>query len=618
MDGNSSLLTSKTGALAFLLVWLVSATYMAANLERGWVPHDDGALGQAAERILQGEMPHRDFEDAYTGGLGYLHALTFRIFGTNLAHLRYPLFFLFLLWVPAIFFIARFFVGPLPAAAITFLAVCWTVPNYAAAVPSWFGLFFASFATLALLKYIRTPSFYWLPGAGLCAGCSFLFKSTALYFVAAAFLFFVFREQCLSRGQSSGASRSPVYFGVLIAALVLFVVSILKLVMVTGATSEFIHFVFPGIAIAFLLGIRERDQLGTTSLRRFGLLFRMVGPFLAGFALPLLAFALFYYWQHALASLIHGIFVAPFHRLLQARLSLPRERWELRSLLVVLVLLALSFTRSRIRIVLSVLLSLAIAALVLSARASSWSFLAFFNTVRTCIPVLVVTAIFILLLQKRPAPAEEDQGLLLLLCVAALCSLIQFPFAAAIYFCYVAPLAILLATALVSRLARPPRAVLSSLLAFSTIFAIFAFKPSFLYSMTVGYTPDAQVVPLSLGRAGNVRMTAEDVAQYQQLIPFVSGLAHGQTILAAPDCPEVYFLSASKNPTPFLFDFLHDPNEYRQAIESLLSRSDFVKVVVLKPRPSFSTRFVPILQSAVRGKFSESRKIGDFEVFWRP
>ena len=62
----------------------------------------------------------------------------------------------------------------------------------------------------------------------------------------------------------------------------------------------------------------------------------------------------------------------------------------------------------------------------------------------------------------------------------------------------------------------------------------------------------------------------------------------------------------------------HDPNEYRQAIEALLSRSDFVKVVVLKPRPSFSTRFVPILQSAVRGKFSESREIGDFEVYWRP
>ena len=615
---SNSLLISKAGALALLLVWLVSSAYLAANLQRGWVPHDDGALGQAAERILQGEMPHRDFEDAYTGGLGYLHALTFRIFGANLAHLRYPLFFLFLLWVPAIFFIARFFVGPWPASAITFLAVCWTVPNYAAAVPSWFGLFFASFATLALLKYIRTSSFYWLLGAGLCAGCSFLFKSTALYFVAAAFLFFVFREQSLSRAQSSGSARSLVYFSALIAALVFFVVSLLKLVMVTGATSEFIHFVFPGIAIAFLLGIREADQRGATSLQRFILLFRMVAPFLAGFAVPLLAFALFYYWHHALASLIHGIFVAPFHRLLQARLSLPRERWELRSFLVVLALLALSFTRDRMRIVLSVLLSLAIAVLVLSSRTSSFSFLTFFNTVRTCIPALVVTAMFVLLLQKRPAPAEEDQGLLLLLCVAALCSLIQFPFAAAIYFCYVAPLAILLATALVSRLARPPRAVLSALLAFSTIFAIFAFKPSFLYSMTVGYTPDAQVVPLSLGRAGNVRMTAEDVAQYQQLIPFVSGLAHGQTILAAPDCPEVYFLSASKNPTPFLFDFLHDPNEYRQAIESLLSRPDLVKVVVLKPRPSFSTRFVPILQSAVHGKFAESRKIGDFEVYWRP
>src|SRR5215472_10498088 len=99
-------------ALILLFVWLLCAIYIGMNLKRGWVPHDEGALGQAAERVLQGEIPHRDFNDPYTGGLSYLDALVFGLFGINLIWLRYALFVFFLLWVPAVFAIAREFCCP--------------------------------------------------------------------------------------------------------------------------------------------------------------------------------------------------------------------------------------------------------------------------------------------------------------------------------------------------------------------------------------------------------------------------------------------------------------------------------------------------------------------------
>ena len=51
------------------------------------------ALG--AERFLSGEMPHRDYDEAYSGGLTLLHAIAFRIFGTNLVSLRLVLFLFF-------------------------------------------------------------------------------------------------------------------------------------------------------------------------------------------------------------------------------------------------------------------------------------------------------------------------------------------------------------------------------------------------------------------------------------------------------------------------------------------------------------------------------------------
>ena len=46
--------------------WAVAAlvagfAYAALTIDRGWIPHDEGLLGQAAVRVLTGELPHRDF-----------------------------------------------------------------------------------------------------------------------------------------------------------------------------------------------------------------------------------------------------------------------------------------------------------------------------------------------------------------------------------------------------------------------------------------------------------------------------------------------------------------------------------------------------------------------------
>src|SRR5437588_7552977 len=91
---------------AFFLVFAISAWYAAENLNRGWIRHDDGALGQMAERVLHGELPHRDFADIYTGALDYPHALAFKFFGTTLTSLRLVLFAAFLGWLPVVYRVA--------------------------------------------------------------------------------------------------------------------------------------------------------------------------------------------------------------------------------------------------------------------------------------------------------------------------------------------------------------------------------------------------------------------------------------------------------------------------------------------------------------------------------
>jgi hypothetical protein len=45
--------------LAFLTAWVISAAYMGWLVRLGWIPHDDGALAQAADWVNHGLLPHR-------------------------------------------------------------------------------------------------------------------------------------------------------------------------------------------------------------------------------------------------------------------------------------------------------------------------------------------------------------------------------------------------------------------------------------------------------------------------------------------------------------------------------------------------------------------------------
>ena len=102
---------------------------LALRIGSGWVPADDGTLSQSALRVMQGQLPHRDFVEIYTGGLSFIHALAFRALGVNLMSLRICVFLFFLAWLPAVYYIALRFTSAISRRAITLLAVAWSYPE---------------------------------------------------------------------------------------------------------------------------------------------------------------------------------------------------------------------------------------------------------------------------------------------------------------------------------------------------------------------------------------------------------------------------------------------------------------------------------------------------------
>jgi hypothetical protein len=605
------------------LVWLSSAIYVGGCLKRGWFPYDAGMLGQSAERVLQGQVPFRGFIEPYTGGLTYLNALAFRLFGVNLVSVRIPLFILFLGWVPIIYFIARRFAGPLVAGFVTLLAVAWSLPNYTEAMPSWYNLFFATFGAAALLRYIGTRRHRWLWVAGVCGGLSIVVLITGLYFIAAGLLFFAFREQALNaQAASASRKRGLFYRPFVVGCLLLFLAVLLKFVWEQPGFAALVHFVLPGACVAALLLRHEYQRPAGPDGVRFRSLFSMALPFLAGAAVPAGLLLLWYAHVGVLRDCLRATVAMTGNHVQWAALGPVSALLLIGLAPAVAIFLAARSRDDSSRRAADRIAPVLLAALLLIAW-KSWQVYGVIGlSVALAIPLLALAALA-WLRPSRAVPQARGEEVFLLVSVAVLCALIQFPNATAIYFYYGAPLAILAILALASL--RPAagtgRIAMGSLVGFYLVFALWLSTPGLLLTNGIGGRRNLKMEALPLARAGGLRVAPEQAEEYGKLIPLIRAHARGPFIYAAQDCPEVYFLSGLRNPTPTLFEFL-DPDflDIPARTERILGtiQSHRINVIALQNSPWGSGPVPAGLRAALDAEFPESARAGDFEVRWKP
>ncbi|MFO0179261.1 MAG: hypothetical protein ACK55P_18830, partial [Planctomyces sp.] len=106
---------------------LIVLTATLPGLMTGWFPQDEGQIGQAAERFLQGELPHRDFDDMYTGLLTVLHALTFKVLGVRTESTRWMLLAASLPFLVSVYRVSRRWLEPLDASGLVVLCGLWSI-----------------------------------------------------------------------------------------------------------------------------------------------------------------------------------------------------------------------------------------------------------------------------------------------------------------------------------------------------------------------------------------------------------------------------------------------------------------------------------------------------------
>jgi len=603
---------------------MLSTLYMARELKRGWVPSDEGTLALSAEHVLHGELPHRDYEEGYTGGLSYLNAAAFRILGMNLASMRYVLFMFFLAWVPAFHYAASRFVSAPLAAATTLLAVAWGPPNYAAAMPSWYNLFFATFGLAALLRYIEVQTGRWLLLAGFCGGVSFLFKLSGLYFVAGALLFLLFREQMAPCAARPDRRESLWYRGFLLTTVLLYEALLFGVLRQLANAATYLYFWVPNLAVGVAI-VWHEFYVARNRSRRFLFLSRELMLFAAGVAIPIATFLVPYLLTRSVSLFVRDL-VALSGRAIMYASAKPAVLFFVLGISANLMFIAGAFLR-RLRTVqqprelalLGVPAILLVAVVLVVASRAEVFYALVWSTIWALAPLVVVFGVTLLVrgsLLERINPVRQEQ-LFLTLCVTATCSLIQFPFTNTIYFCYIAPLVLLSVTAVVSLIDHPPRLALASAMCFCLLYAVFEMTPGFVYDLGRKYSPEIQTAKLNLARGGGLLVSAATAREYEQLDSLIRQHARGEYILATPDSPEVYFLFGFRNPTRVFFDFYEDDTGRTQRTLTTIQLHK-INLVVLNRHPPFAGPVSADLETALEREFPKRADAGDFEVRWKP
>ncbi|HEY7862666.1 MAG TPA: hypothetical protein VIE39_03350, partial [Thermoanaerobaculia bacterium] len=447
--------------------------------------------------------------------------------------------------------------------------------------------------------------------AGACGGMSVLFKITGAYYIAAAILFLLYEETSSAVPESARTVRWPLALRIVATGALLAAVT--STIRTRLAPMETLHFLVPTLVLCLL--VVRKELLSPMPAGRWSRHVRRLGLLALGILVPIAAYGIFIGLTEIsamLASLRHSISRQLSTPKASRYLPALRDVWPAlpyMSLLGFGPYVRANRTVTRALFVAAGLLALAPILLGPAAYKVEWL------SARSLAPAVVLVGGALLWRTARDVPREREVEVFLFLALAGMVSLVQVPFSAPIYFCYVAPLVALAAAAVAGGWSRPLAVLHAGVGLFYLVFAVYRMNPGYLFQL--GERPQAYVADARLTMPrGQLIVPKAEADLYNALVAAIRTRSRGNDLWAGPDCPEIYFLAERRNPERWFYGFQNPLYRDDAALLRRLDEPRF-RVLVIQHHPGFSARYSPGLREEMARRFPGSAEFGGFTLRWR-
>jgi hypothetical protein len=564
-------------------------------------------MAQSAERVLRGELPHRDFDDPWTGGWSFFQAFVFQQMGLTLRAIRIPMFIAWLLGIVVAARIAARFVSATMSAVAAGACALWSLYAWHLPLLNWFYFPLALLSIWPVLRFEETSARGWLVLAGAAAGVAVLVKVTGLYVLAALLLWGVVwagdREPSDRAEAASGFGWVATAFGV---GFVVLVGLLLRQLPRTQYGAAALHFLTPCVATAALVAKRAW-QGGRPLSVGVDRMWRVTWPIVLGFVLAIAPMLWCYAAAHALPALVAGVFIRPQGRMTLLSFGAPGRLATLAALVPpVLLFVGARFARVSTAardLWLATLLGACMGAASHFDLPSAGSPLAL--SVRAMAIVLPLLALA--WDHGKLMTGARGRGVVILVALTATSQLVQVPYGDFAYFLFVAPIAMLATFALVANAGGSSRAVLAFWAAFLLIAGLG--RP-----MTAVLSNELSRAPLALERGG-IEVTPLDSARLARLAEFMHHRPPGP-VFTLGHAPELPFLLQRPSAGRAIYELLSEPadRDPQHTIEALNQQGVFTVIIqhtLMMGGPDSAQA------SMLRREFPLSVLLWPYEVRWR-
>lgn len=161
-----------------LAIGILSCLYLLAFRRVTTLNPDEGISLHSAERVLQGQIPHRDFFSLVTPGSYYWTALLFKVFGDSILVARTALVVYGGVFSLLLYLLARRVCSRRNAALGACLLTVTCLPGYFVFEHNWDSTLWACLAFYCAVRFLERPKWPWAFSLGFLASLTCLFEQS--------------------------------------------------------------------------------------------------------------------------------------------------------------------------------------------------------------------------------------------------------------------------------------------------------------------------------------------------------------------------------------------------------------------------------------------------------